>query len=539
VLVERFGGDAREKSTMTLLTFDPIYYADRVKVINPTGDVGVVTLWSKVEDGIQKLNSIRAQLVDPGRSRIAVIANLYGDGMFEMFCNLLNNPQVRYLVAIGQDLNLPTCSEISAFIQDGLEDGKVLGKPMKRIKGTNRYFLPIPEFDEHRLRSTLDFRQFGKFSAPNFERDIVDFFDRLPPQQSQHGPRIRVPIPTASSADYVYLPSDPIAHQIHRKRPLDCWEELIFRTMRFGRPVRLSKGLRMELQNVKVVISDPHEETADALAEYGFALKQFHEYQRKILDPILPETIEYTYGNRLRGYFGQGDESGRDTLRTAIQKLREDAETRHAYVSLWDTQHDLAHGGDDETSVPCLTTLFFRRSEERLAMTATYRSHNLLTAWLENVYGLMAIQRHVAEAAGMEIGPITVISHSLGINPASPRFVYAQGIESKWKSDDDFDRETGKFVLRQDPQGHFNVTIDDEKNVLVAQYYYGGVLIKRYEGKRSEDIEREVAKDQSISLVSHAMWLGRELARKEQLLKSKQRTAGAQVVRKPAEESVR
>jgi thymidylate synthase len=162
----------------------------------------------------------------------------------------------------------------------------------------------------------------------------------------------------------------------------------------------------------------------------------------------------------------------------------------------------------------------------------------LLTAWLENDYGLIAIQRYVAAATEMDVGPITVLSHSLGINPESSRFPYAQGIRDAWKSDDDFDRETGKFTLRQDPNGHFNVTIDEEKGLLIAQYYYEGILVKRYEGRRSEDIERQVARDLAVSVVSHAMWLGRELARKEQLLKTKMKNAGPQIVNSESKEPI-
>lgn len=45
--------------------------------------------------------------------------------------------------------------------------------------------------------------------------------------------------------------------------------------------------------------------------------------------------------------------------------------------------------------------------------------------------------------------------------------------------------------------------------------------VKRYEGVRAEDIERDLSKDMAVSLVSHAMWLGRELARTEQRLNSR------------------
>jgi thymidylate synthase len=294
-----------------------------------------------------------------------------------------------------------------------------------------------------------------------------------------------------------------------RARPLDCWEELVVRTVRFGRPVELQKGRRLELLNAKAVITDPVPERREALAAFGFDLDRFEEYQRRILSPELPDGISYTYGNRLRGHFGS------DSLATAIELLRRDPETRGAYVSLWDTPVDLSTAAPAK---PCLTTLFFRHSDGRLTLTATYRSHNLLTAWLENVYGLMAIQRHVADHVGMEPGSITVVSHSLGIDPASPRYDLARTIAAGWTRDDDVDRTTGKYSLREDPNGYFVVTVDRERGKIVAEHRFGGVLVKRYEGDRAVTIEQQVSADMAVSLVSHAMWLGRELTAKERLL---------------------
>jgi thymidylate synthase len=216
---------------------------------------------------------------------------------------------------------------------------------------------------------------------------------------------------------------------------------------------------------------------------------------------VLPEGISYTYGHRLRD------------LEAVVELLRADPETRGAYVSLW-LPEDLG-----ARSKPCLVSLFFRLSEGRLTLTATYRSHNLLWAWLENVYGLMAVLGRVASGAGMEPGSITVISHSLTIDPASPRFGVAEAIAEGWKSDDSFDRAERKYSLRQDPNGYFEVSADVDRGLIVAEHRYGGMLVKRYEAPRAVTIEREVAADMAVSLVSHAMWLGRELTAKERLLR--------------------
>ena len=290
------------------------------------------------------------------------------------------------------------------------------------------------------------------------------------------------------------------------------------RVMRFGRRVELRKGPRFELLNAKAVIAEPADDPPAALASYGFDRAAFAVYQEEILRPELPEGIAYTYGNRLRGHFPQGE--GSDTLQSAIDLLRADPRTRHAFVSLWDNGVDLSdQNGRRRRSVPCLTTLFFRLSGDRLTLTATYRAHNLLTAWLQNVYGLMAIHRHVADGAGLPTGAITVVSHSLGIDPSSPRYETARLVAEGWSRDDDVDRRTGKTALREDPNGYFVVSVDRERGCIVADHRYGGVLVKRYEAERASTIEQQVSADMAVSLVSHALWLGRELTRNEQLLR--------------------
>jgi thymidylate synthase (methanogen type) len=497
------------------LRFEALYYPDRLHPVNPVGDVGLITLWSPYRAVERKLRAEAPSLLDECESRIAVIANLYGDGMYAMFCNLLFNPQIRHLVAIGQDLGLGHAEEIAAFLERGLEDGELLGQPVKRVLGTNRCFPTVEGFDEDRLRAQLDFHHLGRLSSPGVVAELQTLLAELSRDEAAHREpaRVRVLIPEGEAAEL--RPSRPIGQQVARRLPVDCWEELVVRVMRFGRRVELRKGRRLELLNAVTVIDEPCEDPPNVLDGFGFDIERFHAYQRKILDPVLPDGISYTYGNRLRDYFELG--GSRDALDAAIAQLRLDPRTRGAYVSLWDDRADLAEI-DEAGSKPCLTTLFFRLVGERLSLTATYRSHNLLTAWLENVYGLMAIQRHVAAGAGLESGSITVISHSLGIDPASPRFHLAVAIARGWENDDDLDRSTGKRQLRADPNGYFVVSVDRDSGVIVADHRFEGVLLKRYHAARAVTIEQQVNADMAVSLPSHAMWLGRELARAERSL---------------------
>jgi hypothetical protein len=57
--------------------FEALYYQDRLKIVNPEGDVAITTLWSKVESAYQILEEAGVDLA-PESSRIGPIANLYG-----------------------------------------------------------------------------------------------------------------------------------------------------------------------------------------------------------------------------------------------------------------------------------------------------------------------------------------------------------------------------------------------------------------------------------------------------------------------------
>ncbi|MDQ8043924.1 MAG: hypothetical protein REI11_04925, partial [Patulibacter sp.] len=349
------------------LTFEPLAYGDRITVINPVGDVGVITLWSPQRSVLKKLAAVAPSAVDPATSRIAAVANLYGDGLFAMLRNLLFNPQLRHLIVVGQDLGLGVPDELEALLRDGVEATTVFGQPLLRVRGTARLLPVVDGFDAGVLQQRFTMTRLGKVGAldAGVEELLAGLPSHDPPTEQD---RLRIDAPADETAGRTFRPSDPQAHSVTRRRPLDCWEELVVRTTRFGQSTQLRKGARLELLNVKVVIDDPVEEPARVLAEFGFNLERFRAYQRAILDPALPEGISYTYGNRLRGHFAPADAepgAGRepfDTLTAAAQRLARDPESRGAYVSLWDTPLDL---DPDRSGPPCLTTLFFRLHDGR------------------------------------------------------------------------------------------------------------------------------------------------------------------------------
>jgi hypothetical protein len=60
-----------------------------------------------------RFERVSPEILGPIASWIVVMSNLYGDGLHQMLRNLLYNPQIRHLIAIGEDLGLATNMEIA------------------------------------------------------------------------------------------------------------------------------------------------------------------------------------------------------------------------------------------------------------------------------------------------------------------------------------------------------------------------------------------------------------------------------------------
>jgi thymidylate synthase len=492
------------------MKFEALYYDDKLTLVNPAGDVGVVTLWSRKEQIISAFERLSVDF-DPQSSRIAVIGNLFGNGLPHLLRNLLWNPQIQYLLVLGSDLS-GSKLELANFFAQGLEEVDFLGSPAHRIIGTQRiidgdvtagHFVAPPEI-------TL----LGKVSDEQTLPAVTQFFAELPPPREAVGlERVDIPIPESKIEQY---PSEPRSHTIVRNTPIEAWQELVFRLVRFGRRVTLKKGVRTELQSVKVIVEYPQEEPEADLAAYGFSLQNLRHYQQRLLDPIKPDDQPYSYGNRIRGYFHDGRRIV-DGLQVVIEQLLQDPESRKGYISLWDTHQDLTNNH----SAPCLVSLYFRKYHEKLTLQAQFRTHNGMTAWLENFYGLMGLLQFVASGANLEPGSIVVVSDSISI--AEDVMDTAKKVAESKQTDEQVSPETGKREPRYDYNGNFTVTTDLATHEIVVQHSYEGMALCEYRDRSAEALEKQIARDYAVSEISHALYLGREIARAEYKLKSAQR----------------
>jgi thymidylate synthase len=502
------------------MEFKPLYFADRLTIINPHGTIGVVTLWSKVDYVIERFREAGVDL-GPKTSPIAVFGTLYGNGLREMLRNLLYNPQIRTIMICGHDRS-GSREDLEKFFSLGLEqvegalvqykspEPSMTVTPV-RICGTTRLIDDLVRPENFTVHPRIAYM--GDPQKSETLSNIKEFFKSWQPPIFAEIGRFQVPLP---EVEFQYFPSNPRAHMVVQDTPLEAWKEIIFLITRFGRRVSLKKGDRLELQNLKVVVEKPQFEQKAELEECDFDTKKLKKYQKDILVadykprkaslkgqemfPYISRVGQrpdesYSYGNRLRHRFGI------DALSACVERLKIDPEDRKAYFTLWDNREDLKPASSGH---PCFVSLFFRKFEERLTLTATFRTHNALDGWLLNCYGLMAIQEWVAKKTDISIGALTVISHSISVDPRELDRALMVAGKRKWK-------------MHLDPMGYFRVTIDGQE--ILVEHRFEDVTLTEYRGRTAVSLQHQIARDVALSDINHAIYLGRQLAKAEMALK--------------------
>jgi thymidylate synthase len=172
----------------------------------------------------------------------------------------------------------------------------------------------------------------------------------------------------------------------------EAWVALLRHVWRFGEAAIDDRGAIIEAPPTLFEIAslgwqDP------IIGEYGDA-EAAGRYTAKFtrLDVVAP--FKYSYGARLR------ELQGVDQIQWVIGLLRARPWTKSGWISL-------TVPGECGDAVPCLSALSFRIRSYRVAMTATFRSQNAYTCYL-NYIPLRTIQLEVADGLGLPAGSMRV-----------------------------------------------------------------------------------------------------------------------------------
>jgi len=475
--------------------YNPLHKPNQL--IRGTGNVAVVTGWLVKE--------IVANKLEP--SEYAAIGHLYSPtrGIDFLIRNLLFNPQVRYLVILNatkEDKNAGGCECLWDFFQQGFSLGKnELGKECWLINSTIPGYidLQIPQQGLEDLRTALTVKMETAIAQAISQ---VKIFAQIPAQPWAE-PRA---YPKSESVVNLY-PGANSGHRLEGKTIAETWIKIIQRIRRTGivRPSAYDNQWQELVDLIAIVTDEPKDfffpepnylpVSRDFLAEY-IALT--------IEDTPFQEGVKYSYGNRMRSHFGI------DQISQAIQTLSQNPNSTRVVISLWDAQLD----SKVNSSPPCLNHIWLRVRENKLILTATFRSNDMFSAWVANAFGLRALQQHICDRLPeIEPGELITISQSAHI------------YDDCWESSDRVisDHYLSIFQKRDfsDPSGSFVISLQNAE-ILVEHLTPGtGAVLACFSDRTAKKIYQKIAALYPALETEHALYLGTELQKAETALQFK------------------
>lgn len=454
---------------------------------NPEGNVAIVTLWSKVKEMAKKVES----------SKYAIMGQLFSAerGLDLLVRNLIANPQITNLVLTGVDFS-KSGLVLEDFFRNGFEKGeaRLTKKEVWKVKSEWEGYIgvDIPAEVLEELRASLNVTRVADISGFDFSSLQRPGKMREKRVFEKHEEKIK-----AFAGDYA-------GYVVRGKTVAEVWLKVLDNIMKFGKVSDTHYDEpQKEVINMLSIIEgeDPHN---FHIPEY---LPCNHERVKAYIPRItkdLPGGIhrnEYTYGSRMRSWFGT------DQVKRAVDKLVKKPVSRAVVISLWDPTKDLEIGGS-----PCLNHIWPRISEGRLIMTCIFRSHDMFEGYPENAFGLRTLQEEIRaelqQRLGKEIGLGELIILSQSAHLYKDTWEWAQKVTELHLS------PFRKHMSRLDPRGNFIVSLDNGEIVL-EHTSPSGERVGEFRGKSGAELRDILTRENVISLIPHAIDTGLELMKAE------------------------
>lgn len=450
----------------------PKYYSSQL-IINrdPGSKVVLTTGWTKKEDVWNKISL-------DSRKKISIVGQLYSkEGINFIIRNLFLNPQATFLIITGKDLS-GSIREFQSF-----------------LNGEKKEFLH-EEIPEERIKEFINY--FSRNHAVVELSQIEDFLRKLDLSQLPEK-WIAEPIdfPDHKATEVTTFPSEKICFRVEGEKVADVWLEVLDRIIKFGHEKMSQYGEKQrELIDIVTVINNDDPDNPYLPSYLYFKKEDLLNYYPQMMTDKIFEGVEYTYGSRLRNHCGINQ------VKEMIEKLREENYSRRAVAFTWNVEKDC----QNEKS-PCLNLIQALVQDDTLYFTAYFRSNDMYKAWPQNAYGLLKIQKEIAEALNLKIGKMAVVSCSAHIYERD--FLEAEKMIEK-------NKPGSKFKL--DPRGSFVIEVTD-KEILVKHIDNEGIFLQEFRGETARDLRDKISG--FVSDPAHGIYLGSELYRAEQALKNK------------------
>lgn len=465
------------------------------QLICGNGQTAIVTGWTVKQTVAKYLKS----------HEYAVIGNLYSPtrGISFLIRNLLYNPHVRFLVILNatkEDRNAGSCECLLDFFRNGFHAGKTdTDRDCWLINSPITGYIDI-EIHANALETLRQSITWHLATSITEAVNIVKSYTMhcVKPWGESLSFPIQETLPTV-------IPGLRYGHRIEGKTIAETWVKIIHRIKTTGtiRPTGYD-GQWQELIDLMAIVTDEPIDFYFPEPNYLPIDRGFlQDYISQILDDAPQrEGVKYTYGQRLRSWFGQ------DQIEQIIKKLILDIDSARAVMCLWDVKDN-----DRNDSPPCLNHIWVRIVENELSLTATFRSNDMFSAWPANAMGLRALQIYIRDAIdqnssyNLQLGPLIVISQSAHI------------YNDCWENADRLIQSQYPKICQQkdyaDPAGSFTIALQDG-NIIVEHLTPGsGEVVNCYSGKSAYHICQQIIANCPGIQPEHAMYLGMELQKAE------------------------
>ncbi|MEP7166695.1 MAG: thymidylate synthase [Candidatus Woesebacteria bacterium] len=364
----------------------PLFYKDVLKVKNPKHHLAICCLWTERQ-------AVEGLLKDVEYN---TIGNLYSaQGINAMIRNIFANPHIRVILIWGAEMS-QSGQALKMLVEKGVDENRrIVG-----ARGEIEAELPdeiLKEFAE--MVAVVDCR--GKSGA-----DFIAKARELSEKTIEPFAKRRREFPR-SEPKVQLLPSEQTGFRVSSPKVAKTWLKLLNEISKYGRPkhTRYSKDNSLkEVLNLTAVITDENPEDIYFPEYLPFARFELEAYYAEMMTARQIPGVAYNYGKRLREDLGvnQIDE---------IKKLLKNRPDSKKMVAITiNPVRDWAEANKGDT--PCLTMVLGSVQDDKFFFTCHFRSQDMVHGWPRNTFALRKLQKDIADSAGMQMGPLTMITHS-------------------------------------------------------------------------------------------------------------------------------
>lgn len=415
----------------------PIYFKNILRVGNLESNVAVATLWTE-RDVVEKILT---------KNSYAVVGNLYAAaGINHIIRNVFANPMIRYIVVWGADMS-QSGHALVKLMEKGIDDKHQIID----ARGELEKEIPVAAILGFRENvRVIDLR--GKpFAQVN---ETIKNLKKLPP--FAEAPRIFPPAkPNVSE-----WPSESVGFRAEGDTVAQTWLKILNLIQRYGKTEKTryaSNNKLKEILNLTAIINreDPKKEY---LPHYmPFSMQELTAYYPEMLTKRKIPGSAYNYGDRMRNQSvdAQGRALSVDQIKEIIDLLKRRPFSKKAFAVLYRVDDWVKA---DTSDTPCMTQLHARITQNKLFVTAYFRSQDMFHGWPRNAFALTRVQKEIADGVGIGMGPLTLITMSA--------HMYADD----WKTAEDILKESYLPELKYQPR-YPHLVLDRRGNWLIDVEY--------------------------------------------------------------------